>query len=67
MNPPVPEASARMQIDVPADQDGVRLDAFLTSALPDRSRSQIQKLIKDGHVTGPLKACLLYTSPSPRD
>ena len=56
MNPPVPEASARMQIDVPADQDGVRLDAFLTSALPDRSRSQIQKLIKDGHVTGPLKA-----------
>lgn len=45
-----------MKLDVPVDQDGVRLDAFLTSALPDRSRSQIQKLIKDGHVTGPLKA-----------
>ena len=45
-----------MKIDVPADQDGVRLDAFLTSALPDRSRSQVQKLIKDGHVTGPTKA-----------
>jgi 23S rRNA pseudouridine1911/1915/1917 synthase len=45
-----------MKIDVPADQDGVRLDAFLTSALPDRSRSQVQKLIKDGRVTGPAKA-----------
>ena len=45
-----------MKIDVPPDQDGARLDTFLTSALPDRSRSQIQKLIKDGHVTGPLKA-----------
>src|SRR5262249_20174785 len=39
---------------VPADQDGVRLDAFLTGALPDRSRSQVQKLIKDGHVVGPI-------------
>jgi 23S rRNA pseudouridine1911/1915/1917 synthase len=41
-----------MRLEVGADQDGARLDAFLTSALPDRSRSQIQKLIKDGHVTG---------------
>ena len=38
-------------VEVTADHDGVRLDAFLTSALPDRSRSQIQKLIKDGLVT----------------
>jgi 23S rRNA pseudouridine1911/1915/1917 synthase len=45
-----------MRIDVPPEHDGARLDAFLTAALPDRSRSQIQKLIKDGHVTGPLKA-----------
>jgi 23S rRNA pseudouridine1911/1915/1917 synthase len=44
-----------MKIAVPADQEGVRLDTFLTTALPDRSRSQIQKLIKDGHVNGPLK------------
>ncbi len=42
-----------MKIEVPADQDGTRLDAFLAGAVPDRSRSQIQKLIKDGHVTGP--------------
>ena len=45
-----------MKVDVPVDQDGARLDTFLTSALPDRSRSQIQKLIKDGHVSGPVKA-----------
>ena len=45
-----------MKIDVPPDQDGVRLDTFLTSAMPDRSRSQIQKLIKDGHVRGTAKA-----------
>jgi 23S rRNA pseudouridine1911/1915/1917 synthase len=56
--PPLPE---RLRLEVPPDQDGVRLDAFLTAALPDRSRSQIQKLIKDGHVFGeaaPLRASL---------
>src|SRR5579871_2279342 len=37
-------------IEITADHAGVRLDAFLATALPDRSRSQIQKLIKDGHV-----------------
>jgi 23S rRNA pseudouridine1911/1915/1917 synthase len=36
---------------VPADADGSRLDRFLVSVLPDYSRSQIQKLIADGHVT----------------
>jgi 23S rRNA pseudouridine1911/1915/1917 synthase len=51
-----------MRVEVPADQDGVRLDAFLTGALPDRSRSQIQKLIKDGHVSGPLKAVRASTA-----
>jgi 23S rRNA pseudouridine1911/1915/1917 synthase len=44
-----------MKVEVPPEQDGSRLDTFLTAALPDRSRSQIQKLIKDGHVTGPQK------------
>jgi 23S rRNA pseudouridine1911/1915/1917 synthase len=38
-------------IDVTAEYDGMRLDAFLASVLSDRSRSQIQKLIKEGHVT----------------
>jgi len=37
---------------VDADYDGVRLDNFLTALLPEQSRSSIQRLIKDGHVTG---------------
>ncbi len=35
---------------VPDDGSGVRLDRFLVSMLADHSRSQIQRLIKDGHV-----------------
>ena len=35
---------------VPDDSDGVRLDRFLVSVLADQSRSQIQRLIKEGHV-----------------
>jgi 23S rRNA pseudouridine1911/1915/1917 synthase len=38
-------------IAVPDDSDGVRLDVFLVSVLAGQSRSQIQRLIKDGHVT----------------
>lgn len=53
MNPPSPDASPRLRVEVPADQDGARLDAFLASVVPDRSRSQIQRMIKDGRVTGP--------------
>src|SRR3954451_14755967 len=43
----------RHEVQVAPDQDGSRLDNFLTTALPERSRSQIQKLIKDGLVSGP--------------
>jgi len=43
-------ASPDHQIIVPAESDGVRLDRFLTSVLPDHSRSHIQRLIKEGHV-----------------
>jgi 23S rRNA pseudouridine1911/1915/1917 synthase len=35
---------------VPEESHGVRLDQFLVSVLGTRSRSQIQRLIKDGHV-----------------
>jgi 23S rRNA pseudouridine1911/1915/1917 synthase len=45
----------RHDVEVAIEQDGSRLDAFLTGVLPDRSRSQIQKLIKDGRVSGPVK------------
>ncbi len=40
----------RHEFTVPADYDGQRLDRFLVSVLSDRSRSQVQKLIADGHV-----------------
>jgi 23S rRNA pseudouridine1911/1915/1917 synthase len=43
-------------VTVAEEHEGTRLDAFLASVFPDRSRSQIQRLIKDGHVTGPGKA-----------
>jgi 23S rRNA pseudouridine1911/1915/1917 synthase len=36
--------------DVPAEFDNQRIDRFLVSVLGDYSRSQIQKLITDGHV-----------------
>jgi 23S rRNA pseudouridine1911/1915/1917 synthase len=35
---------------VAEDSEGLRLDRFLVSVLPDRSRSQIQRLIKEGQV-----------------
>jgi 23S rRNA pseudouridine1911/1915/1917 synthase len=35
---------------VPGESQGQRLDLFLVSVLADRSRSQIQRLIRDGHV-----------------
>ena len=38
-------------IFVPADFEGQRLDRFLVSVLAGHSRSGIQKLIADGHVT----------------
>jgi len=41
-------------LQVEPEQDGARLDSFLTALLPEHSRSQVQRLIKDGHVTGPV-------------
>src|SRR5687767_523883 len=38
------------RLRVEDEQDGLRLDNYLTALLPDHSRSQIQRLIKDGHV-----------------
>ena len=40
-----------IDFDVPPDADGQRLDRFLVSLLPGYSRSQVQRLIADGHVT----------------
>ena len=35
---------------MPEDEEGQRLDKFLVSVLEGQSRSQVQKLIEDGHV-----------------
>ena len=40
------------RLTVAEEHDGLRLDNFLTALLPDYSRSQIQRLIKDGRVEG---------------
>ena len=47
------ESSERVELAVEAEHDGLRLDNFLTALLPGQSRSQVQRLIKDGLVTGP--------------
>ncbi|MDA1185717.1 MAG: RluA family pseudouridine synthase [Acidobacteria bacterium] len=44
-------ATRPLSFTVPAESSGQRLDRFLVSVLGGRSRSQIQKLISDGHVT----------------
>jgi 23S rRNA pseudouridine1911/1915/1917 synthase len=43
------------RVVVDDEQDGARLDSFLTSLLPGHSRSQLQRLIKEGRITGPVK------------
>lgn len=41
----------RLTLTVPAENEGERLDHFIVSMLPGHSRSQVQRLIKDGAVT----------------
>jgi 23S rRNA pseudouridine1911/1915/1917 synthase len=41
----------RFTYTVPADSDGTRLDHYLVSVLAGHSRSQIQRLIKEGAIT----------------
>ncbi len=43
-------------LTVEPEQDGARLDNFLTACLPAQSRSHVQRLIKEGHVTGPVSS-----------
>jgi 23S rRNA pseudouridine1911/1915/1917 synthase len=45
------EVANVIQLSVGDDGDGIRLDRFLASVLPEHSRSQIQRLIKEGRVT----------------
>ena len=41
---------ATERLAVTDEHDGARLDHCITAVLPERSRSQIQRLIRDGHV-----------------
>lgn len=47
---------------VEPEHDGLRLDNFLTALMPHLSRSQVQRLIKDGHVNGPVQAVRASTT-----
>jgi len=40
----------RVEFTVPPDEIGLRIDRFLVGVMPQQSRSQIQRLIKEGHV-----------------
>lgn len=42
-----------MVITIQPEHDGLRLDRVLASEIPGHSRSQIQRLIEEGHVTVP--------------
>lgn len=55
-------ADAARQLVVEDEHDGNRLDNFLTALLADQSRSHIQRLIKDGRVSGP-SASLRASTP----
>jgi 23S rRNA pseudouridine1911/1915/1917 synthase len=44
---------ARVELTVEPEQDGLRIDKFLADEVAGHSRSQIQRLIEDGHVTLP--------------
>lgn len=43
----------RLQVEVGEEHDGLRLDQFLAAILPHQSRSQIQRLIREGLVHTP--------------
>jgi 23S rRNA pseudouridine1911/1915/1917 synthase len=64
------QARGRRTLEVGPEHDGLRLDAFLAGVVPGLSRSQIQRLIKDGQVSGggaalrsstPVRAGQVYT------
>jgi 23S rRNA pseudouridine1911/1915/1917 synthase len=42
---------AAISLEVAAEQAGERLDRYLSSVVPGQSRSQIQRLIEEGHVS----------------
>jgi len=51
-----------VDLEVPPEHEGSRLDRFLAAVLPERSRSQIQRLIREGQVTVGGRPCRVSTS-----
>jgi len=41
----------RLEVQVPPDAAGERLDRFLVNVLGGQSRSQIQRLVREGRIT----------------
>jgi 23S rRNA pseudouridine1911/1915/1917 synthase len=58
---------ARVEVAVTDEHAGERLDRFLTAVLPGQSRSQIQRLIKDGLVQISRRAARANSSVKPGD
>ena len=44
------DVAGTLRLEVTDEHAGERLDHCITAVLPDRSRSQIQRLVRDGHV-----------------
>jgi 23S rRNA pseudouridine1911/1915/1917 synthase len=42
--------TGRERLEVTDEHEGARLDHYITAVLPERSRSQVQRLIREGHV-----------------
>jgi len=59
--PPDGAPASTVDLEVPAEHEGARLDRFLAAVLPEHSRSQIQRLIKDGQVTVGGRPCRVST------
>jgi 23S rRNA pseudouridine1911/1915/1917 synthase len=66
MVPGVRDGGDARELIVEPEHDGARLDNFLTALLPDLSRSQVQRLIKEGRVHGPGAATGLRASNAVR-
>jgi 23S rRNA pseudouridine1911/1915/1917 synthase len=47
----MPESVESIQLSVPADASGSRLDQWLARTLPEHNRTEIQRWIKEGRVT----------------
>jgi 23S rRNA pseudouridine1911/1915/1917 synthase len=52
-----------MTVIVPPEQNGQRLDQVLAALVPQQSRSQLQRLIKEGHVSVEGKAATRTNTP----